>query len=169
VKAKTGKTWSQWFSALDKAGAAKLDHKAIATLLSKQHGIPGWWCQMVTVEYERSRGLREPHQKGDGFSVGVSKTIAVSLPELYEATANASQRKKWFPKGTFDLSSQTPNKYFRGAWNGSARLEFGFYAKGEGKSQIALQVNKLAKKADVEAEREAWKAAVTKLQAMLEG
>jgi hypothetical protein len=92
VKAKTGKDWAGWFAALDKAGAAKLDHKSIAALISKQYSIPGWWCQNVTVEYERARGLRVPHQTMDGFSVGVSKTIDVSLSRLYAATVNATQR-----------------------------------------------------------------------------
>jgi hypothetical protein len=100
--------------------------------------------------------------------VGVSKTIAVSLPDLYAATANAAQRRKWFPKGAFEPSSQTKDKYFRGSWKKDARLEIGFYAKGKGKAQIALAVNKLRKKAAVELERKAWKAGLAKLQAMLE-
>jgi hypothetical protein len=39
----------------------------------------------------------------------------------------------------------------------------GFYAKGEGKSQLAVQVSKLAKKSDVERERARWKQALEKL------
>jgi hypothetical protein len=167
VKAKTGKDWAGWFGILDKAGAAKMDHKSIATLLSKEHGMPGWWSQMVTVEYELSRGLRERHEQADGYSVSVTKTIAASLPALYAATANAAQRKKWFPQGAFQPSSQTKDKYFRGAWKKGARLEVGFYAKGEGKAQIALQVRKLSSKADVDTQRAAWKGALSKLQALL--
>src|SRR5216684_7087696 len=86
VKAKTGRDWAGWFGALDKVGAAKLDHRAIADILSEKYGVPGWWYQMVTVEYERARGLRVPHQKAGGFSVGISKTVGVSLSELCEAT-----------------------------------------------------------------------------------
>jgi hypothetical protein len=168
VKAKTGKDWAGWFTTLDKAGAAALDHKAIAHLLSSKHGVPGWWSQMVTVEYERARGRRERHETVDGYSVAVSKTLTTSLPHLYAATVSVAQRRKWFPKGAFEPSSQTKDKYFRGSWNKAARLEIGFYAKGTGKSQIALQVRRLGKKSDVEVERKAWKAAVAKLQELLE-
>ena len=168
VKAKTGKDWNGWFGALDKAGAAKLDHRSMAQMLVHKHGVPGWWSQMVTVEYELARGLRVRHETTSGFSVGVSKTIATSLSDLYAATANAAKRKKWFPEGEFKPTSQTKNKYVNGAWNTNARLNIGFYAKGERKAQIAVQVNKLAKGADVEKERRAWKAAVLKLQEMLE-
>ena len=168
VKARTGKDWAGWFSLLDRAGAAKLPHKEIAKLLASKQGVPGWWSQNITVEYERARGLRERHQKSDGYSVGVTKTIASSVSGLYKATADAAARKKWFPRGAFELSSQTKDKYFRGAWKKGPRLEVGFYAKGDGKAQIALAVSKLPSKADVETERAAWKSALSKLQAMLE-
>lgn len=163
VKAKTGKDWKGWFMLLDKAGAKKLTHTKIVAILHEEHGVPGWWSQMVTVEYELSRGLRERHQKADGFSVSASKTIATSLADLYDATVDAATRKRWFPKGTFKASSQTKNKYLNGEWNG-ARLNVGFYAKGEDKAQIAIQVNRLASKEEVDRERAAWKAALVKLE-----
>jgi hypothetical protein len=168
VKAKTGKDWAGWFGALDRAGAAKLRHPQIAQLLHEKHGMPGWWCQMVTVEYELARGLRVRHQTATGFSASVSKTMTTSVAALYAATANAAKRKQWFPKGDLEPSSQTQGKYFRGSWNGAARLEIGFYPK-EGKAQIAVQVRKLAKRADVDREKAAWKAALVKLERMLSG
>lgn len=167
VKAKTGKDWAGWFGSLDKAGAAKLKHPQIAQLLHEKHGVPGWWSQMVTIEYELARGLRVRHQTATGFSVSASKTIATTVSALYTATSNATKRKQWFPKGEFQLSSQTKDKYVRGSWN-RGRLEIGFYAKDRGKAQIAIQVNKLAKRADVDRERAAWRAALAKLEKLLE-
>ena len=168
VKARTGKDWPGWFELLDRAGAEKLGHTATAQLLVKKHGVPGWWAQNVTVEYERARGLRERHQGTSGYKVAVTKTIATSLANLYEATANASLRRRWFPRGAFEVSSQTRNKYFRGPWKTSSRLEVGFYSKGTGKAQIALQVSRLPSQADVEKTRGTWKKALEKLQALLE-
>jgi hypothetical protein len=168
VRAKTGRNWNQWFILLDKAGAAKLGHTAIAELLSSECGVSGWWSQTVTVEYERARGLRNVHETADGYSVSVTKTIATTLPKLYAASAETKQRAKWLPKGSLKISSQTKDKYINGAWKDSARLNIGFYAKGEGKAQIAVQVSKLAKKADIEAERTVWKAALARLQEQLE-
>ena len=167
VKAKTGKEWDDWFATLDQAGAAYLHHPAIATLLSNNYALPGWWCQCITVNYEQARGRRVRHQTTSGFSASVTKTLPASLSALYAATTDPAKRKKWFPKGAFEPSSQTRNKYFRGTWKKGARLEIGFYAKGQGKSQIAVQVNKLAKRADVDRERKAWKAGLAKLQATL--
>ena len=168
VEAKTGRNWQAWFALLDAAGASKLDHKATARMLAAKYAVPGWWSQMLTVEYERARGLRVKHQTQSGFSVAVSRTVAASLSDLYAATASEARRKRWFPRGTFALSSQTKDKYFRGSWSRGARLEMGFYARGAGKSQIAIQVNKLPKQSDVELQRRAWQAALSKLQNLLE-
>lgn len=167
VKAKTGMDWYGWFKLLDKAEGAKLPHKDIANLLYDKHKVPGWWAQMVTVEYERARGLREKNQQAEGYTVNASKTINVSISKLFAAVSDSKTRNKWFPEAGFKPSSETKNKYFRGAWKDGARLEIGFYAKGAGKSQIAVQVNKLAKKSDVERERAIWKKALEKLEKLV--
>jgi hypothetical protein len=167
VKAKTGMDWYGWFKLLDKEEAKKLTHTEIADLLYDKHKLPGWWCQMVTVEYERARGLREKHEQSGGFSVSASRTMNVPLARLFAAVADAATRKKWFPWSAFRPSSQTKNKYVRGPWKNGARLEMNFYSKGAGKSQIAVQVNRMAKKSDVERERAAWKKALEKLNRLV--
>ena len=163
VKAKTGRDWSAWFKLLDAADGRRLEHRAIAQLLAREHGVKSWWSQMVTVEYERARGLRARHQTASGYSVAVSKTVAASLAELYDETATAARRRRWFPKGTFVETSQTTEKYLRGSWNATARMEMGFYSKGANKAQIAVQIGKLGSPERVEIERSAWKAALEKL------
>jgi hypothetical protein len=166
---KTKKDWAAWFFALDTAGAAKLDHGGIVRLLVEKHGVASWWSQMISVEYERARGLRVPHETAHGFTVSASKTIATSLEALYAATADEKTRQKWFPRGAFEVSSQTKDKYFRGAWKKDARLELGFVPKGAGRALIALSVSKLDDAEAVERERAAWKRALEKLAALLEG
>lgn len=163
VQAKTGKTWQAWFTLLDRAKVQTLGHTAIAELLRKKHGVPGWWSQGITVEYERSRGLREVYQTSRGYEASATKTIGVSVADLFAATATPARRKKWFPRGSLEVSSQTQDKYLNGAWKGGARLNIGFYAKGADKAQIAIQVSKLTSQKAVEAERTAWKAALGNL------
>ena len=55
ITAKTGHGWEYWFAALDKAGAAKLDHKGITQLLDRKFKPGPWWGQMIAVSYERAR------------------------------------------------------------------------------------------------------------------
>lgn len=169
VRDKTGRNWASWFRLLDQAGASKLAHGDITAVLSDPHGLPGWWCQKVAVEYERARGLRAPHETARGFSVAVSMTVAVSVSVLYAAVADVSRRRAWFPRGAFEPTSLTKDKYVRGSWNRSARLAVGVSAKGATKATVALQVSKLAAKEDVERERTAWKRALGKLRALVKG
>ncbi|HXL98795.1 MAG TPA: hypothetical protein VN932_02620 [Rhizomicrobium sp.] len=168
IEAKTGHGWDYWFAALDKAGAAKLDHKGITALLDKKFKPGPWWGQMIAVSYERARGIRAMNQKCDGeFSVSVTKVMPVGLSALFAAATDAKTRKTWFPPGAFEETSKTKDKYWRGKWKKDGRLEVGFYAKGPGKAQIALQSNKLSGSEAVESERAAWKKALEKLEDLL--
>ena len=155
IKARTGRDWADWFAALDKAGAAKLDHAGIATLAREKMGAGDWYGQMVAVSYERARGLRAMNQKCDGeFSVSVTRVMDASLSRLYAAATATPQ--SWFPKRVIEETSRTKDKYWRGKWK-SGKLEIGFYAKGTGRAQIALQANKLPNAEAVEAERAVWR------------
>ncbi len=167
VKAATGRGWMGWFVILNKMGATSLQHKEVARALHEKHGAPGWWCQMIAVEYERARGGRQKHERPDGYSVSVTKVMPVGLPALFALAADPKTRKRWFPPGAFEETSRTKDKYWRGKWKKDARFEAGFHAKGTEKSQIALQLNKLADAQTVEKERAAWKKALTKLEALL--
>ena len=168
ITAKTGKGWDTWFAALDKAGAAKLDHKGITALLDKKFKPGPWWGQMIAVSYERARGIRAMNQKCDGeFSVSVTKVMPVGLSQLFEAVTDEKTRKKWFPPGAFEETSRTKDKYWRFKWKTDARVSAGFYAKGPGKAQVAMDIGKLSDADAVESERAAWKKALEKLQGIL--
>src|SRR5437762_8219376 len=105
VKAKTGRGWTGWFVIFNRANANALPHKEVVTLLHEKYDVPGWWAQMITVEYERARGGRQKNEQVGGFTVSASKTFGVPLAKLYAATADAKLRRKWFPDAAFKPSS----------------------------------------------------------------
>jgi hypothetical protein len=167
VLAKTGKTWDQWYALLDKDGAASLPHKEIAILLSAKHGVGDWWSQMVTVAYERARGLRAKHQTARGYVAGRSKTLAVPLDELFAAWNNPRRRKRWLPDEDFVIRKATPNKSMRITWPDDTDVEVMFYAKGDGKSQVTIQHSKLASTAHVNRSKTFWGKRLDALTALL--
>lgn len=86
VQAATGRPLEEWFALLDAAGAGDLPHREIARLLRDDHGVPPWWSQNVTVEYERARGRRVVGQDHAGvFYAGVTKTIRRPAAEVHAA------------------------------------------------------------------------------------
>lgn len=149
VKTKTGKDWRQWFSILDKAGARKMSHKAIAEYLYLKRGVPDWWSQMVTVTYEQSRGLREKHQRADGYAVSASKMFKVPINVMYKNWSDEKLRRQWL-KEKFVVRKTTMDRSMRITWPDSTHVDVYFYEKDTVKSQAALQHSRLGDPAQVE-------------------
>jgi hypothetical protein len=169
VKAATGRGWMGWFVILNRMKATSLPHKEVAKRLKDEYGAPPWWAQMITVSYERARGGRKTNERAGGtYAVNVTKVMPVALSKLFAAATDPKTRKAWFPPGAFAETSKTTDKYWRGIWKKTAKLEFGFYAKGAGKAQIVVEIGKLGSVAEVEKARATWKKAVEKLQLSLE-
>lgn len=169
VKAKTGKTWPEWFKILDKAGGRKMDHQAIVAFLVESYQLPPWWRQMVTVTYEQERGLREKYQTPRGYQVSASKTIAVPIAVLYSAWHDKKQRVRWLPDAPLTMRKATAEKSLRIAWDtDKTTVEVGFVTKGPAKSQVTVQHNKLTDAAAVERLRTYWSSALARLKTTLE-
>jgi hypothetical protein len=154
----TGKNWNEWFGLLDKAGAKSMNHRQIVAVLSKGHSVGPWWQQMVTVEYERARGLRKVHEKADGmFSVSRSKTVPVPIAMLYKAWAEPKAREEWLKEPKLTVKNATTNRSMRIAWaDGSTDVVTMFYSKGAGKSQVTVEHNKLTSAKQGERMKKYW-------------
>ena len=169
VKAKTGKTWKEWFAILDKAGAKKMTHQEIVKLLSSKHHVGPWWQQMVTVTYEQQSGLRAQHQRPEGYQISVSRTIAAPLAKLYKAFESEKARAAWLKEDGLVVRKATPNKSMRVTWkDGKTSLEIAFLAKGDDKSQIVIQHSKLPNAKAADKMKTYWGKALDRLRARLE-
>ena len=169
VAAKTGRTWKDWFAILDKAGASKLSHQEIVKYLHTKQGVGPWWQQMVTVTYEEARGLRERHQKSDGYQISASRTIKTPLAKLFKSFANEKARQAWLTENGLTIRKATPNKTIRITWNdGKSSLEISFLPKGDDKSQIVVQHSKLPDAKSSARMKTYWNLALDRLQSSLE-
>ena len=155
VKKATGCTWERWVKALDKAGAAEKSHGEIAKLV-KFFGTADWWTQMVTVGYERIRGLRAKGQLRNGaYQTTRSRTVNVPLDRLFSAFTDARTRARWLD-ATATVKSVSPGKRVRLAWDDGTAAVAGFYAKGPEKSMVAVEHLKLPTKAAAAAMKKKW-------------
>lgn len=172
VKQATGKHWDEWFEILDKVRASEMTHKEIAKFIHDKYrasGTSGWWAQMITVGYEQARGLREKNQTAGGYSVSVTRSIDVPAETAYAFWMNRRRLTKWLGSD-FQISSSAENKSVRGLWSdGKTRVNVGFFSKGEGKCQVAVEHNKLKDAKDVEQKRAFWKEKLAQLKSLLEG
>ena len=167
VRAKTGKGWDEWFAILDAAGARSLGHKEIVALLDG-HEVGSWWRQMITVAYEQARGLREKRQTASGYTTNASRTIGVPVSRLFEAWSDAALRGRWLPDADLTIRKATPDKSLRITWGDGSNVDVGLFAKGEAKSQVALEHSKLPDAEAVARVKEYWKQALERLREALE-
>jgi uncharacterized protein YndB with AHSA1/START domain len=169
VQAKTGKTWDEWFALLDAGGAQRLTHKEIVALLSEGHGVGPWWRQMVTVTYEQARGLRAKHETPAGYQVSASRTLAVPAAQVFRAWKDARARARWLSGVEITLRTSAPNKRLRFIIPADDSIvEVYLTAKGEAKTQVAIQHSRLPNAAAVKRQRAFWQSALAALQARLQ-
>jgi uncharacterized protein YndB with AHSA1/START domain len=169
VKKATGRTWQQWFRVLDDGEAASRSHADVVRALISKHGVTNWWAQSITVGYERARGIREPGQHADGFSVAASKTVAVPVERLFEAFENVTLRTRWLKGAKVRLRTSIPLRSARFDWeDGSTRLAVGFMKKGEVKSTVALQHERLPDATTAAEMKTWWRERLAELEPLLQ-
>ena len=157
VKAKTGCTWERWVWALDRVEAYDWPHRAIAEYVHEKYKVPNWWTQMVTVGYERIKGLRERGQRRGGeFEATKSKVFAVPLARLYRAFGDARTRARWLPGVRLTIRTATRNKSMRITWPNATSVELYFTGKGAAKAQVHVQHCKLTDQAAAKDMKAYW-------------
>jgi uncharacterized protein YndB with AHSA1/START domain len=165
VRKATGRSWAQWIAALDAAGAATRNHRAIVALVSGRLGLERpWWRQMVAVGYEQAKGLRAVHQRDGGFAANASRTIGAPAAAVFAAWENARRRAAWLPD-PLTIRKATAPKSLRITWSDGTHVDVEFTAKGRAKTQVAVEHSKLAGAAAVAASKAHWKEALARLAA----
>ena len=169
IRRRTGLGWEEWFDLLDEWGAAERPHREVARWISEEHGIEGWSARGVTVTYGRARGLRAVGERPEGFAITASKTVAVPVDRLYETFVDESLRERWLPDGELRERTASKPKTARFDWgDGETRVNVGFTAKGEAKSAVALEHERLADAEEAERMKAFWRERVATLKEVLE-
>lgn len=171
IRGRTGRGWEEWFDLLDEWGAAERPHREIARWIAEQQDIHplAWNAQAVAVSYERSRGLRAVGEHADGFTVTVSRTVAVPVEQLYDAFVDESARQRWLPEGRLCERTATRPKSSRFDWDeGRSRVNVSYLAKGDGKSTVALQHTRLGGAGEAAQMKARWRERLDTLKSGLE-
>jgi hypothetical protein len=157
VKKKTGCTWERWVRALDRLDADRMPHRDIVKLVSGKYGADSWWSQMITVGYERIKGLRARGQRRDGtYELSKSRTFGVPVTALFDAWADAGLRRRWLDGAMAKVRTATAPKSMRLGWSDGGIVEVGFTAKGKSKSVVAVAHTKLADRETADRLKRYW-------------
>jgi len=176
---KTGHGFDHWFAILDRFGAVKNGHTAAARHLGEEHGVSAWYCQAITVAFERARGIRELNQVCQGdYQVSVSRVLPVSLDRAVASLGRKTARERWLPRAA-PIGSEvakalvgkrvthTPNAS-RMAFDGSGgRVELRITPKDDGRCTLVATVTKLTDQEAVAEARSGWRQTLDAFRAHL--
>ena len=165
----TGKRHAEWFAILDAWGATDHNHTEIASWLSQTQGTPGWWTQNITVAYERARGMRARHQMRDGFSISATKTVAVDPQRVMSAFTSTTLRQRWLPDAPMERRPTRAALTARFDWaDPPSRVVVTAFAKGDGKSVVAVTHEQLPDAETGERFKVSWRVSLGNLKSVLE-
>ncbi len=168
VRKATGRGWGDWYSYLDAEGAREKTHPQIVTVVALREKSE-WWQQMITVAYEQARGLREKHQRDDGFSANAGKTIQAGIMRLFAAWTNDEIRSTWLDSTGWNLRKIIPYKSLRITWkDGHSHVEVFFWPRTESKTLVQIQHSKLGSPDEVHRLKAFWGVALERLRETVE-
>ncbi|HEX6250336.1 MAG TPA: hypothetical protein VFZ56_02760 [Gemmatimonadaceae bacterium] len=168
IKAKTGCTWERWTRSLDHHGAGKMTHGEIAALVRSKWGVDGWWSQMVTVGYERIKGLRARGQRLDGtFEASKSRTFGVPVTALFKAWSDARVRRRWLGGVEVRVRTATAPKSMRLGWSDGSIVAVWFTAKGPARSTVAVAHTRLPDRRTADSMKVYWSERLDALEQLL--
>ncbi|WP_157988040.1 SRPBCC family protein [Jiangella endophytica] len=172
IRERTGRGWEEWFDLLDEWGAAEKSHRETARWVAGQLGVVplAWNAQAVVGSYERARLGRAVGQHEDGFTVGVSRTIAVSAERLFDALVDETRRAAWLPDGKLTERTATRPASARFDWDGGpTRVHVVIDVRDAGRSRITVSHVRLPS-ADAATELKTfWRERLDVLKTRLEG
>ena len=174
----TGHGLDHWFEVLDAFGKAH-GHTKAAEYLYSEHKVQAWHAQMITVTWERARGLRQANQSCTGsFQVSVSRAMAVPVGWFVEFFNDARTRGAWLKTATPALRKALEEAFASGKSMekkkpGYARMRYKWLssvvelrvnASPGGKSTIVADSSELPDADAVKVRREAFAEALDRLR-----
>ena len=163
----TGRDWKNWMKELKKAGAEKMSHKDIASMLQNQFSLSQWWAQSITVRFEQETGKRVPGETCENtFQANISKTVNGAADELFsewidrfsgitslngiklEREPATSATKKWH--------------YWRVKLSNGSSISINFSQKEKDKSLLQVNHDNLLNSAEAAAWKDFWRKEIEK-------
>jgi hypothetical protein len=168
---KTKKDLEYWYKKLDEKSADKKSHEEIFRLISGIKGLKilgEWNHNLLATSYEWSRGIKQRGQRDNGFEISTAKTINAPASELFNCWTDDKLRQRWL-KEKIIFRKTTKDRSARITWaDMKTSLSVEFYDKGENKSQVVVQHQKIDSREKADDLKEFWSKKLTDLKKILE-
>ena len=105
----------------------------------------------------------------EGYRAYAGKTVNVPVERLFDAWTDDTVRARWLGEGRLTIRGTTPGKSLRARWEDGSPLDVRFTAKGEVKSEVAVDHRSIADEGAAGRQKAVWKDALDRLKTILEG
>lgn len=174
----TGRDLAHWFKVLDDLEKSHGRAQAADRLFS-EHQVPAWHAQMITITWERARGLRQENQSCTGaFQVSVSRALAAPVEWIVAFINQPETRKVWLKGADPSLRKSIEEAFVAGKAMemkkaGYARMRYKWlssvvelraYEKPGGRSSLVADTSELPDADAVAVRRETFGKALDRLR-----
>ena len=149
----TGKTWNQWFSEMERKNFDQLSVLDMSNELVLKYAMDEPVARLVALRYCQHIGHCSPTTTTSVFEVSVSKTFNYPLDEVYGRATD------WFEaENRMSLQQRINHKRLNCKWlSDNSNIDVKFLPKGQTKTKMVVQHDKLESETDVEIMRNFWK------------
>ena len=184
--AATGKTYDQWFAAIEAAGFSSKRREGIQMIYDATgRGKDVWWPTTIWVAYDRARGLVQKDGRADGYHICVTKGLKTMPEDVFLHFATDEALNAWVEDWNGPVVEGAPftcgdcsgtigrireNKDIRMAWQSpgfgptDVEIQFNVFS---GKTTVAVNHKRIATRAEADGLRRAWGEALERLKAKM--
>ncbi len=182
--AATGRTYDQWFEAIESAGLASKRRDAIQMIYDATgRGKDVWWPTTIWVAFDRARGIVQKDGRPDGYHICCTKGLKAEPAAVFAHFADDASLNAWLHDWVGPVVEGAPfscgtcsgtvgrireGKDIRMAWQspgfGPTDVEIQFPFAG-GKTTVTVNHKRIATRAEADGLRRAWNEALERLKA----
>ena len=163
----TGRSFDEWFDALDNAGAEHWPHWKIKRYLGGKRETDEWWASAVADAYERARGGEAPH--AGTFAAKATKTLHAPIEDVWPFVDDEDERRAWLDV-ELEKCASADDYVIRAELADSSRVTISLRppASGEPEScHVTIRHSGLAKEDELEETKAFWRSALRRLATII--
>ncbi|NQV53924.1 MAG: hypothetical protein HQ500_12115 [Flavobacteriales bacterium] len=153
IVVESGRNWTQWYNELDSPKFRGSSCDEVEDILVYEYGIERNWARRITNRFAAKHSFHSGTEDLPCFEISVRKTFDYPINEVFW---NASQ---WFESEQRATETELLNgNLLTCQWKTDhSKIEVKFHKKGEGKTQMILQHDRIHSRMDAEIMRNFWK------------
>lgn len=158
--ATTGRSFDDWFDALDDAGAENWPHWRIKRYLGGKRKNDEWWASAVADAYERARGITTGPT--GSLSAKATKTLPAPPADVWLFIDDEAERRAWLDVELEECDRPSPHTLHAELADGS-HLTISLRPAPSGekeRSHVTIRHSGLAHEAELEETKAFWRSAL---------